>query len=92
VGWSVYVLRCADGSYYTGITNDLARRLVAHRAGKASKYTRARLPLRLACVLGAWPTRGEALRHEARIKTLTRGQKHALVRHHRVARTTRTAR
>jgi putative endonuclease len=86
------VLRCADGSYYTGITNDLAKRLGAHRAGTASKYTRSRRPLRLACVLGAWPTRGQALRHEARIKTLTRRQKHALIRHHRVARTTRTAR
>ena len=87
--WSVYVLRCADGSYYTGITNDLSRRLDAHRAGKASKYTRARLPLRLACVLGSWVTRGQALRHEARIKTLTRREKHALVRRHRAVRTAR---
>jgi putative endonuclease len=78
--WSVYVLRCADGSYYTGITNNLARRLDAHRTGTASKYTRARLPIRLACTLGAWPTRGAALKLEARIKAMTRVQKHALVR------------
>jgi putative endonuclease len=74
------MLRCGDGSYYTGITNDVGRRLGAHRAGKASKYTRARLPVRLACVLGSWETRGEALRSEARVKTLTRSQKQALVR------------
>ena len=78
--WSVYVLRCADGSYYTGITNDLTRRLDAHRAGKASKYTRARLPVRLACTLDTAPTRGAALRIEARIKARTRRQKQALVR------------
>ena len=74
------MLRCADGSYYTGITNDLGRRLGAHRAGKASRYTRARLPVRLACVLDSWETRGEALRSEARVKALTRSQKQALVR------------
>lgn len=79
--WSVYVLACADGSYYTGVTNDLMRRLDAHRAGKASKYTRCRLPIRLACALGAWPTRGPALRLEARIKAMTRLQKQDLIRH-----------
>ena len=78
--WSVYVLRCADGSYYTGVTNNLARRLKAHLAGAASKYTRCRLPVRLACELGTWPTRGPALRLEARIKTMTRRQKQDLIR------------
>ena len=78
--WSVYVLRCADGSYYTGITNDLIRRLAAHRAGKASKYTRCRRPIELACALGTWPTRGAALKLEARIKAMTRPQKQALIR------------
>lgn len=74
------MLRCADGSYYTGITNDLMRRLSAHRAGKASKYTRCRLPVRLACALGSWPTRSPALKLEARIKTMTRLQKQDLIR------------
>jgi putative endonuclease len=78
--WSVYVLRCANGSYYTGITNNLTRRLDAHRAGTASKYTRARRPIRLACTLGAWPTRGAALKLEARIKAMTRLQKQDLIR------------
>jgi predicted GIY-YIG superfamily endonuclease len=79
-GWSVYVLWCGDGTYYTGITNDLMRRLAAHRAGKASKYTRSRLPIRLACTLGPWPTRGAALTREARIKAMTRLQKRTLIR------------
>ena len=78
--WSVYVLRCGDGSYYTGITNDLTRRLLAHRAGKASKYTRSRLPVRLACTLGPWPTRGGALSEEARIKAMSRTEKLSLIR------------
>jgi putative endonuclease len=78
--WSVYVLECADGSYYTGVTNDLTRRLDAHRAGKASKYTRGRRPVRLACALGAWPGRGPALRLEASIKAMTRRQKQDLIR------------
>lgn len=81
--WSVYVLRCADGSYYTGVTNNLMRRLDAHRAGKASKYTRCRLPVRLACALGSWPTRGPALKREARIKAMTRLQKQELIRRER---------
>ena len=80
-GWSVYVLECGDGSYYTGVTNDLTRRLDQHRAGKASKYTRSRLPVRLACALGAWPTRGPALQLEARIKAMTRRQKQRLLRY-----------
>ena len=74
------MLRCADGSYYTGVTNNLTRRLQAHLAGVASKYTRCRLPVQLACALGAWPTRGQALKLEARIKTLTRHQKQELIR------------
>jgi putative endonuclease len=76
----VYVLECADGSYYTGVTNDLPRRLDQHRAGKASKYTRGRLPIRLACTLGAGPARGPALKLEASIKAMTRRQKQALIR------------
>jgi putative endonuclease len=78
--WSVYVLMCADGSYYTGVTNNLTGRLDAHRAGKASKYTRCRLPVRLACALGSWPTRGPSLKLEARIKAMTHLQKRDLIR------------
>ena len=78
--WCVYVLRCADRTYYTGVTNDLAKRLAAHRAGTASKYTRARLPVRLVITAGAWPTRGPALSFEARVKRLPRRRKLAMLR------------
>jgi putative endonuclease len=74
----VYLLRCADGSLYTGWTVDLERRLAAHRAGRASRYTRTRLPVELAFALEL-PDRSAARREEARIKRLTREQKLALV-------------
>lgn len=75
----VYLLRCRDGSLYTGITNDLARRLAAHRAGKASAYTRSRRPLRLVYREPA-RDRSAALRREAAIKRLTREAKLELIR------------
>ena len=78
--WSVYLLRCADGSLYTGITNDLVRRLAAHNEGTASKYTRARLPVEVVCVMGKWRQRGPALKREARIKAMSREEKRALIR------------
>lgn len=70
----VYVLRCADGSLYTGWTTDLDRRLAAHTGGTASRYTRSRLPVELAA---AWPMadRTAARREEARIKRLPRAAK-----------------
>jgi putative endonuclease len=78
VPWVVYLLRCRDGSLYTGITNDLARRLAAHRAGKASAYTRSRRPLRLIYREPA-RDRSAALRREAAIKRLTRKAKLELI-------------
>lgn len=76
--WFVYLLRCRDGSLYTGITNDLPRRLAAHRAGAASAYTRSRRPLRLV-YRERQPDRAAALRRETAIKRLPRGAKLALV-------------
>jgi putative endonuclease len=73
----VYLLRCRDGSLYTGITNDLARRLAKHRAGTASAYTRSRRPLVLA-YHEPQPDRGAALRREAAIRRLSRREKLAL--------------
>ena len=73
----VYLLRCRDGSLYTGITNDLTRRLTLHASGKASAYTRSRRPLALA-YQEVLPDRGSALRREAAIRRLTRLQKLAL--------------
>jgi putative endonuclease len=74
----VYILRCADGSLYTGWTNDLQRRVARHAEGKASRYTASRLPVELAA---AWPMpdRGAAMREEARIKRLDRAGKLALI-------------
>jgi putative endonuclease len=77
-GWCVYLLRCGDGTLYAGATNDLAARLARHAAGRGARYTRARLPVVL-----AWsaPARGRsaALRREAAVKRLPRGEKLALV-------------
>jgi putative endonuclease len=76
--WLVYMLRCSDGSLYTGITNDLPKRLKAHAAGKASRYTRSRLPVRLAHQ-EPQPTKSRALKREAAIKKLTRREKTKLI-------------
>jgi putative endonuclease len=75
----VYLLRCADDSLYCGWTTDVERRLGAHRAGTASRYTRSRLPVELAAVLPV-ADRSAALREEARIKRLPRAAKLALIR------------
>ena len=77
----VYVVRCSDGSLYTGVTIDLPRRLAQHNAGFASKYTRSRRPVRLAYserVEG----RGTALKREFEIKRLSRSAKLLLCKSH----------
>ncbi len=65
--WLVYILRCKDKSYYTGITNDIKKRLAAHKAGSASKYTRARRPIKLLATTGLM-SRSDALCLEIKIK------------------------
>jgi predicted GIY-YIG superfamily endonuclease len=77
-GWLVYLLRCWDGSLYTGITNDLSKRLKLHAAGKASRYTRSRLPVTLAYT-ETQPSRSRALKREAAIKKLSRRHKESLI-------------
>lgn len=74
----VYILRCGDGSLYTGATLDLERRLAQHGAGRASRYTRSRLPVVLAwsCEVATWPA---ALAEERRIKALPRAAKVLLI-------------
>jgi putative endonuclease len=74
----VYLLRCRDGSLYTGWTNDLTRRLRAHRAGKGGRYTRSRLPVELVLAMPQ-PDATSARREEARIKRLPVATKLALV-------------
>lgn len=74
----VYMLRCADGSLYTGWTNDLARRLAAHNNGKGAKYTRGRGPVTLA-FSEVFETPGEAMGYEAAIKKLSAAEKEGLI-------------
>src|ERR1051325_4537885 len=77
--WFVYILRCADGSLYTGIAKDVRRRCQQHNAGTASRYTRCRLPVKV-MYQESQPTRSSALKREAAIKAMTRKAKLALIR------------
>lgn len=74
----VYMLRCRDGSLYTGWSTDVQRRLASHRAGTASRYTASRLPVELV-LARAMADRRAAMREEARIKRLDRTAKLALI-------------
>ena len=82
MAWVCYLLQCGDGTLYTGVTTDVARRLGQHARGRGSKYTRARLPVRL-----RWTerhrTRSAAQRRETEIKRLPRAAKLALARRRR---------
>ena len=80
----VYILQCADGSYYTGWTNDLEKRLKSHNAGTGGKYTRSHRPVELA-YYEEYPEKEEAMRREYQIKQLTRCEKDELVRGFRKA-------
>ncbi|MCU7960808.1 MAG: GIY-YIG nuclease family protein [gamma proteobacterium symbiont of Bathyaustriella thionipta] len=76
--WWVYILRCADGSLYTGMARDLMARLQVHNAGKGAKYTRGRRPLELV-YQEACPHRSAALKREYQLKRLSRSAKEALI-------------
>ena len=76
--WYLYILRCGDGTLYTGITTDIQRRLEAHRCGKGAKYTRGWGPLELA-YQEACSTHSEALKREAAVKRLSRTEKEQLI-------------
>ncbi|MDO8647309.1 MAG: GIY-YIG nuclease family protein [Candidatus Diapherotrites archaeon] len=75
----VYLLECSDGSYYCGFTPDLEKRLKAHNSGKASKYTRAKLPVKLV-FSETLETKSLALKREAQIKRLSRKEKEKLLK------------
>lgn len=77
--WIVYIVQCRDGTFYTGITSDLSRRLALHNAGRASRYTRARLPVAIVYQENC-PDRSAALKREYALKALAREQKLALIR------------
>lgn len=76
--WHLYILRCGDGSLYTGITTDVQRRFAAHCAGKGAKYTRGRGPLELVYreVCGS---HSDALKREWQVKQLSREEKEMLL-------------
>lgn len=77
--WKLYILRCRDGSLYTGITTDAEKRLAAHNSGKGAKYTRSRKPVELVyqeeCL-----DHSHALRRELEIKALTKEEKEGIIR------------
>ncbi len=77
--WFVYLLRCANGCLYTGITTDVARRLAVHNSGKGSAYVRAHRPAKVLAFTTA-ANRSEASKIECAIKSLTRQQKLALAK------------
>ena len=76
--WQVYIILCSDETLYTGITNDLARRLAQHQAGRGAKYFRARRPLEVVYLEGGHD-RSSASRREAQIKRLSRAGKLRLI-------------
>ena len=73
-----YIVKCSDGTYYTGYTNDLEKRLLAHNAGKGAKYTRNRLPVEIV-YFEEYEDKSEAMKREYAIKRLTRKQKEKLI-------------
>jgi putative endonuclease len=75
----VYVLECADGTYYTGYTTDVERRVAEHDAGEGAKYTRGRTPVDLRHV-EEFETRSAAMRREHEIKSLSRREKEGVIR------------
>ncbi len=77
--WYLYIVKCADKTLYTGITNNPEQRIKAHNAGKGAKYTRGRRPVKLVYSKKV-KTRGRALRDELRVKKLKRSEKLSLIR------------
>ena len=77
-GWTVYIVLCRDGSFYTGYTGDMEQRLAAHNSGKGAKYTASRRPVELV-YREVIADRFEAMKREYRIKCLTRAKKQALI-------------
>jgi len=77
-GWYLYILRCGDGTLYTGITTDVQKRLEVHRSGKGAKYTRGRLPLELV-YRESCGSHGDALKREIVVKRFSRQEKLELI-------------
>lgn len=77
--WYLYILRCGDGSLYTGITTDVEKRLEVHRSGKGAKYTRGRAPLALV-YREECASHSDALKRERQVKALPREEKLRMVK------------
>jgi putative endonuclease len=78
MSWHTYIIECKDGTFYTGITNNLERRIKAHNSGNGGRFTKYRAPVKLR-YSEDYPTKPEALKREAAIKRLTRVEKLALI-------------
>ena len=76
--WYLYILRCGDGTFYTGITTDVDKRLEAHRSGRGAKYTRGRAPLEV-IYRECCGTHSDALKREMEVKRLSREEKQTLI-------------
>lgn len=76
--WFVYILSCADNTFYTGITNNLEKRVNVHNSGKGAKYTRSRLPVKLVYYEEA-ADKSNASKREIAIKSMTRKEKISLM-------------
>lgn len=76
--WQLYLLRCGDGTLYTGIALDAKKRFLAHQRGKGAKYTRGRGPLELVYTEGC-PSHSEALKRELEVKAMSREEKEKLI-------------
>lgn len=81
-GWTLYILECGDGAFYTGITKDVGRRLRQHNDGRASRYTRGRGPVKVV-YQEPCESRSDALIKERAVKSLTRKEKESLIRKRR---------
>ena len=78
--WVVYMVECRDGSLYTGMTNDIVKRIAAHNAGKGAKYTRSRRPVKLRYIYQCM-SRRHAATFEASVKSLPRAEKLEFIRY-----------
>jgi putative endonuclease len=76
--WYTYIVECSDGTLYTGITNNIDKRIAKHNSGKGAKYTKQRIPVRLV-YFEIYPSRSEASKREWVIKQLTRKEKFDLI-------------
>jgi len=80
VYWYTYIVECSDSTYYTGITNNLERRMAQHNSGKGAKYTRGRTPVKLVRS-EKYGSRSDATKREYAIKKLSRSEKEEIVKH-----------